>query len=403
MQDIVRRLQPSGTAAENAGLACDPEGFAQVPEEAREDVDYPRPAFNWPSSSAPQANFFALEAMAIDTLRHSGFIRESTALRAHLSLNPPPYPLLPALLHRYLDFEPANCDPAKLAALRAMADDMGLDVGFFGNATKKKIANNLHHASKTAKEEWAWLVGHAAETSAFGKTAACELSLPTMLALVALWLPQIGSPDLLPAADASFANLSWFRSAFPMGWSHIDRLGESAVVSAPAPEDFAARLALAYFEMSDKISRGWTETDARRFAFAHKNNLDMNGAALFAMGAHDHFKDHVLPVLSGERAPHGPGAAPLLSQRLQEIHPGLAGEGPNASLWLLYSAIDPDSSRLIQSTLTNPKSSSTSERAAMRARVERMELAAAQASFWSAGPPSALPAAALSQKSAMRL
>lgn len=417
IMDIMRRFQPSGDFDGNASLSCDPSGFAMVSDQAREEVDYARPPFNWPSRSSPQSNFFVIDGMAVDTLSRSGFVREARSLRARLHLSPPPFDELPTLLHRYLDMEPANADPAKLAALQAMADEMGLDAGALGKVHKKSIKNALAHKCKTVQEEWQWLVDNSATTSAFGKTAACELSLPTMLRLAEMWLPQLGSPCALPDTDASFGNLAWFRRAFPLGWSHIDHLGESAVVSAPPSGDFTSRLALAYFEMADKISRGWDEKDARLFAFNHKNNMDMNGAALFAMGAADFFRDQVMPILSG-KAGLGPKGGPTnpLAKFIQGRNPSLAGQHDDMSLWILYCGVDPESSGMIQTIYLDPekaaklglpnaapKGRQDSSHGAMLARLERLELESTQASLWEMGPPVALPEAAAAVKSSMRL
>lgn len=414
VMDLARRFHPTGDHQTNANLLNDPEGFSLVAQETLDQVDYPRPPFNWPSGSSPQSNFFVIEGMAVDTLAHSGFAREAASLRARLRLHPPAYADLPSLLHRYLDLEPAIVSPAKLAKLQALADDMDLDAATLGKVQKKKINNNLSHKSKTAQEEWAWLVAHADDTSVFGKTAACALSLPTMLALVDAWLPQIGAEPVLPASDASFANLAWFRSAFPLGWSHIDHLGESAVVSAPSSDDFASRLALAYFEMSDKISRGWNEKDARLFAFSHKNHMDMNGAALFALGANDHFEKRVLPILYGQASAARSAPTGLFSRRVQELHPELAGQQEDMTLWILYRAVDPESSSLIQAAYMEPDKAAKLgmpsafpkgpvSRGAALARLERLELEATHTDFWSFGPAAPLPAAAVAQKNSMRL
>jgi hypothetical protein len=409
IMDIMRRFQPTGDFDGNTSLSNDPEGFAMVSQEDIDSVGHQRPPFNWPAKSSPQSNFFVIDGMAVDTLTRSGFVREARSLRAKLRLNPPNFDKLPSLLHHYLDMEPANADQAKIAKLQAMADEMGLDVHAMGKVHKKRIKNILAHKAGTAEAEWLWLVSNAANTSAFGKTAACELSLPTIARLIEIWLPQLGQPPKLPESDPSFANLAWFHKNFPMGWSHIDHLGESAVVSAPLLNNFSGRLAMAYFEMADKIGRGWTESDARLFAFNHKNNADMNGAAVFGLGASDHFKDKILPILSGQAAaPARTGPAGHLATFIQGSNPGLAGQHEEMTLWMLYRAVDPESADLIQTAFMDPKHLEAHKKpgqshSAMLARLERLELESTHASFWTLGPSAAMPALALAQKGSMRL
>lgn len=340
--DIISRFHPMGSKASNDALVCSPIGYEQVPDEVREEVDYPRPPFNWPELASPMSNNFALGSMAVEVLKAAGFTREARGLEFRLRNDHPAYDDMPALFHRFLDFSPVPELPAaKQAELAALAEEMGLDPASLSRGKKKALKNQLAHATKKHGEEWKWLVAHADKTSVFGKTAACELADATKVALAAQWLPLIGSPTG-DGADSSFANKAWFDKNFPMGWSHVDHLSETPCVSSKL--DFEDRVLLMAYEMTDKTARGWDIDSAAHIAYRHKNNYGITGSALIGNQAFDFFSGRLMTRMNMIEQP-GAGA---LSSHLARCNPSMAKLSDEASAWICYRALDPEPAAMIE-------------------------------------------------------
>lgn len=408
---LARRFQASADFESNKTLSNNPMGFDRVSNEVKALVDYERPGFNWPSPTDDRSNYFALEGMAVSTLKELGYGAESRSLRARLKLMTQPYGEIQNLFHHYLDFEPAaTLSAEKLAELHALAESLELDIDSIRRTSKKRVRNPLAHTTKNLKEEWAWLVEKAETTSCFGKTAACELKKRAVTELINMWLPEIGIPAKLPDTDASFGNLAWFRRAFPLGWSHIDYLGESAAMSIPDLVEFETMLAICYFELADKTSRGWSIEEARRFAFDHKSNVGINGSALLGIGAAAFVERCVMPLIeSGSRA----AAAPLVSgiaKHVARMNPGLAGTSEPFVLWHVYRAVDPVGCSEVELSVLNPENNKKNgslrpkqEIDALRARLEAIELEGVSAVFWLGPESNAVLARPLAASSSMRL
>ena len=341
-----RRFASGGDHAQNAALSCDPSGIAAVSQELLEEIDYDRPAFNWPSSRLPQNNYHAIEAMAIDVLKDAGFEREAKALSQRMERDPPQHGHLENLLHRFLDFAPAPVLAGpEVDKLKAMAQSLGLDPESVGKAQKKKVANPLAHPRpKTLAEEWQWLVQHANVVSPFGKTAADELSGAVVAQLSAKWLAELGRP-LGDPDDPSVGNRAWFDKHFPMGWIHLDHLHDTACVGAPM--SFPQRVALMSFEVASRCESGvWQPAEVARFGFDHLNAYGVRGSALIAEAAFDYFMREVRPVL-GSTAAHAAPKEPA-ALHLARANPDLAGLPEPVLIWGAYMLADPAVSQEIE-------------------------------------------------------
>lgn len=377
--DLMRRFNPSSDADGNASLACDPSGFASVSEEAKESVDYERPSFNWPAKSTPESNYFVIDSMAMDTLRRSGFAREARSLKTRSTFATPAYSDLPTLLHHYLDFAPAaSLEGPDLEEFKRLAEKMGLDVQAALKARKKNIRNPLAHPSMPLQNEWEWLVENAGVVSQFGKSAACELSAGAMVELSSRWLDDIASgAPALPADDPSFANRAWFEARFPQGWSRVDHLHESAIVSAGLR--FEHQMTVLLYELASKSARGFEAEETARFAFNHLNTVGINGAAVIATTAYDYLDGVLAPALAKARQEPGSSA---LARFLVACNPGLDPITDQAAVWIAYRHADPEGCATVEAARVQAKSkdgknasaNAKHEAQALAAELQRIEL-----------------------------
>lgn len=382
--DVISRFHPMGSKASNDALVCSPIGYEQVPEEVREEVDYPRPPFNWPELASPMSNNFALGSMAVEVLKAAGFTREARGLEFRLRNDHPAYDDMPGLFHRFLDFSPAPELPAaKQAELAALADEMGLDPASLSRGKKKAMQNPLIHATKSHADEWNWLVEHAEKTSPFGKTAACELADSTKVALASQWLPLTETPAG-DASDSAFGNKAWFDKNFPMGWSHVDHLSETPCVSSKL--DFADRVLLMAYEMADKTARGWDINSAAHIAYRHKNNYGITGSALIGNQAFDFFSRRLMTRMNMIEQP-GAGA---LCQHLALRNPSMAKLSDEASAWIVYRALDPEPAAMIEKAwLESECKQHPNRKAALSAQIERLAILSGLARVFEPAPATA--------------
>lgn len=394
---IARRFQTPGDAHSNALISNDASGFEEVHDDVAERIDYSRPFFNWPAPSLPENNHYAIEDMALDVLKKTGFTRERNSLKILFDYKRPDNTILADTLYHYLDFTPIDISHPDIAKIMDMATKSGLDPESVKNLKPTPIINELSHVSNNLTEEWQWLVKHAKVYNAFGKRASCYLSKQALSTWSGEWLLELlpSAQKAKPAvnhsadahsqnhennsqaqnhqrqsgdeasslsslnaqtatmlADTAKPNSAWFNHAFPMGFMHVDHLHESAIISAPL--DFHQRLTLLAYEMASKMAKGLTGPEICRFTFNHKNALNINGAAILAMEAADFFAQAVTPALMN-KAGAASSITPALATYLKTLNPSLSSFSDAECAWHFYRSIDPVAADLVQDQWVHEK------------------------------------------------